>query len=125
MKEEKRNYSAKEVLEEMIERAKENGYTHNYIILEESENYILVGEKYEDEGIARIDLQVVHAIKNGDKVVSVYVNQNYKGGIKNADLNWCAIGSTTPEVAREYAKQINNAADFVELINGKDYSDRF
>lgn len=83
-----------------------------------TDDYILAAVKGDDGGIW---LRVFNSPQND---VSVYIQQGKKVNVTYAQVNWKAIGSVSPEEAKEYAQQINNAADFASQITGKDFTDK-
>ena len=81
-----------------------------------TDDYVLAAVKGDD---GEIWLRVLNSPQND---VSVYIQQGKKVNVTYAQVNWKAIGSVSPEEAKEYAQQINNAADFASQITGKDFT---
>lgn len=81
-----------------------------------TDDYVLAAVKRDD---GEIWLRVFNSPQND---VSVYIQQGKKVNVAYAQVNWKAIGSVSPEEAKEYAQQINNAADFASQITGKDFT---
>lgn len=120
---ERRNYTAREVMELELKEYHENKKEFDFKVLEETNNYILIGYVNDDD---LITLHVVEGRVNGERLnVNLYLNQNYKGKINTAQVSWYAIGSVFANEAKENAQQILDAANFAELISGKDYGKYF
>jgi len=86
-------------------------------VLAETDYYMLTGSvDSEDPNI--INLSVIGSYRR----VQVFIDQDYKGKVESAKVNWSAIGSVGIEEAREFMKHIDDAIKFIEEIDGKDFA---
>ena len=54
--------------------------------------------------------------------VTVYINQDYKGKVKSAEISWSSIGSVNVDKTEEFMNHLQSAIEFVKQIDGKDFS---
>lgn len=94
-------------------------------ILAETDNYILIGSVNEKENENDPDMIHLDVLGGSYRNVDVYIDQNYKGKVTSAKVNWSAIGSVGVETAEEFVKHINDALKLIKEIDGKDYSSEF
>lgn len=115
----KEDYTAREHLEDALQRyAQEDGESYDVQTLVETPNFILTGRR-DKENPTDIYLQVWSGSYDN---VTVYINQDYKGKVKLAEINWSAIGSVDVDKTKEFINHLQSAIEFVEQINGKDFS---
>lgn len=113
------SFTARENFEAYMKRYKENGTDVSGIkVLAENPDFILTGSKNEDNG-NRIYLDIT---TGSYRYVEVFLDQNYKGKIDSAKINWSAIGSVDIAETEEFIKHLQLAIDFCKEIDGKDYS---
>lgn len=87
-------------------------------VLAENEDFILTGAR-DEEYPSRIYLQVT---SGSYRNVEVFIDQNYKGKVDKAEINWSALGSVDVSETEEFIKHLQLAIDFCKEIDGKDYS---
>ena len=116
-------YSAEEAYEAGLKRRQENGADCSGIrLLVKTDNYVLSGNKDED---GQIYLAIHESSDAEDYGIKVYIDQDYKGRVEKAQVNWAAIGSVDADRATDFAKKISAAAAFARIIDGKDFSSKF
>ena len=116
-----KNYSAREVFEMAKERRVQNGKNPEDIkIAAENDLFILSATKMDDTDI-------VLNIHNGglDYNVWISLDQDYRGKVLSAKVGWPSIGAVSSKEAVEFAELLTKAAEFAEMIDGKDYSHLF
>ena len=115
----KEDYTAREHLEATLQKyTQEDGESYDVQTLVETPNFILTGRR-DKENPTDIYLQVWSGSYDN---VTVYINQDYKGKVKLAEINWSAIGSVDVDKTKEFINHLQSAIEFVEQINGKDFS---
>lgn len=87
-------------------------------VLAENEDFILTGAR-DEEYPSRIYLQVT---SGSYRNVEVFIDQNYKGKVDKAEINWSALGSVDVSETEEFIKHLQLAIEFCKEIDGKDYS---
>lgn len=87
-------------------------------VLAENEDFILTGAR-DEEYPSRIYLQVT---TGSYRNVEVFIDQNYKGKVDKAEINWSALGSVDVSETEEFIKHLQLAIEFCKEIDGKDYS---
>lgn len=87
-------------------------------VLTENEDFILTGAR-DEEYPSRIYLQVT---SGSYRNVEVFIDQNYKGKVDKAEINWSALGSVDVSETEEFIKHLQLAIEFCKEIDGKDYS---
>ena len=113
------DYTAREHLEATLQKyTQEDGESYDVQTLVETPNFILTGRR-DKENPTDIYLQVWSGSYDN---VTVYINQDYKGKVKSAEINWSAIGSVGIEETEEFMNHLNDAIEFVKQIDGKDFS---
>lgn len=73
----------------------------------------------DEENPDRIHLDVT---SGSYRRVEVFIDQDYKGKVESAKINWSAIGSVGIEETEEFMRHLNDAIEFVKQIDGKDFS---
>ena len=87
-------------------------------VLAETDNFLLAGSR-DEERPTMIHLEVwTGSYRN----VEVFIDQDYKGKVESAKINWSAIGSVGIEETEEFMNHLNGAIEFVKQIDGKDFS---
>ena len=97
-------------------------------VLAETENYMLTGTKIYDEDYGKNLYNFnIHTTKYDIKFIpEVFMEINYtRGIIEKAQINWSAYGSVDFSEAEEFKKNLEEAIEFVKMINGKDFSKEF
>lgn len=115
------DYTAREAFDANMKRYLSNGEgrTENDIkVLAETRDYILTGAT-DEENPDRIYLDVT---SGSYRRVEVFIDQDYKGKVESAKINWSAIGSVGIEETEEFMNHLNDAIEFVKQIDGKDFS---
>ena len=115
------DYTAREAFDANMKRYLSNGEgrTENDIkVLAETRDYILTGAT-DEENPNRIYLDVT---SGSYRRVEVFIDQDYKGKVESAKINWSAIGSVGIEETEEFMRHLNGAIEFVKQIDGKDFS---
>lgn len=115
------DYTAREAFDANMKRYLSNGEgrTENDIkVLAETRDYILTGAT-DEENPNRIYLDVT---SGSYRRVEVFIDQDYKGKVESAKINWSAIGSVGIEETEEFMRHLNDAIEFVKQIDGKDFS---
>ena len=87
-------------------------------VLAQNEDFILTGAR-DEEYPSRIYLQVT---SGSYRNVEVFIDQNYKGKVDKAEINWSALGSVGVLETEEFIKHLQLAIEFCKEIDGKDYS---
>lgn len=115
----KEDYTAREHLEATLQKyTQEDGESYDVQTLVETPNFILTGRR-DKENPTDIYLQVWSGSYDN---VTVYINQDYKGKVKSAEISWSSIGSVDVDKTKEFINHLQSAIEFVEQINGKDFS---
>lgn len=117
----KEEYTARDEFEAGMKRYLSNGEGRSeddIKVLAETDNYILMGS-VDSENPNMIHLEV---LSGSYRRVEVFIDQDYKGKVESAKVNWSAIGSVGVEEAEEFANHLNDALEFIKEIDGKDYS---
>lgn len=118
------DYTAREAFDASMKRylANGEGRTEDDIkVLVETDNYILTGTT-DEEKPDRIYLDVT---TGSYRTVEVFIDQDYRGKVESAKVNWSAIGSVGVKEAEEFVNHINDALEFIKQIDGKDFSSEF
>lgn len=115
MKEVRKTWTAREELEARLERANENVRDRIKIVVE-TKNYIVVKETSES-----IYLHVIKGHTENDFLPEIYINQDYKGLCKKAEINWAAFGSKDIEKTQEFIENLQEAIEVVKMIDGKQF----
>lgn len=124
MEEVKKNYLAKEVLEARLEKYSEKDKAYIKVVAETA-HYILTATKREEEGINIINLSITKGRTDDHMLPDVFIEQDYKGTCKIAQINWAAYGDCTAEETQDFINYLQEAVCFVRQINGKDFSKVF
>jgi len=119
MKEVKKVWSAKEELEARLERYDE-AKKANIKILAETKNYIAIIAKGEC-----INISIIKGRTENDFLPDIYIEQDYKGFCKKAQINWAAYGSQDLIHTQEFINNLQEAIQIVEKIDNKDFSNIF
>lgn len=120
-KELKEGFTAREQLEATLQKyTQEDGESYNVQTLVETPDFILTGRR-DEENPTGIYLQVWSGSYD---YVTVYINQDYKGKVKSAEINWSAIGSVDVDKTEEFINHLQSAIEFVKQIDGKDFSNK-
>ena len=117
------DYTARQAFDADMKRylSKGEGRTENDIkVLAETTDYILTGTT-DEENPDRIYLDVT---SGSYRRVEVFIDQDYRGKIESAKINWSAIGSVGIEETEEFMNHLNDAIEFVKQIDGKDFSSK-
>lgn len=115
--------SVKDIINEHIRKAKENGVI--YAPLYVTDDYALC--YYKGKYGSRLQVEVSEDVHNSN--ITVYIDDNADSNkgeatkVVSAKVNWPSIGATSSEEAVDFANQLKTAADFANAINGKDFSD--
>lgn len=115
------DYTAREAFDADMKRylSKGEGRTENDIkVLAETTDHILTGA-IDAENPDRIYLDVT---SGSYRRVKVFIDQDYRGKVDSAKINWSAIGSVGIEETEEFMNHLNDAIEFVKQIDGKDFS---
>lgn len=113
------DYTAREHLEDALQRyAQEDGEDYDVQTLVETPDFILTGRR-DKENPTDIYLQVWSGSYDN---VTVYINQDYKGKVKSAEISWSSIGSVNVDKTEEFMNHLQSAIEFVKQIDGKDFS---
>lgn len=118
------DYTAREAFDADMKRylSRGEGRTENDIkVLAETTDYILTGAT-DEENPDRIYLDVT---SGSYRRVEVFIDQDYRGKVKSAKVNWSAIGSVGVEEAEDFMKHIDDAVKFIKEIDGKDFASEF
>lgn len=114
-------YTARDYFEANMKRYLDGGDDRkedDIKVLAENEDFILTGAR-DEEYPNRIYLQVTSGSYNN---VEVFIDQNYKGKVDKAEINWSALGSVGVSETEEFIKHLQLAIEFCKEIDGKDYS---
>lgn len=60
---------------------------------------------------------VTHVKINNKEWINVYPPYDFIDEFYPAKVNWCAIGESTPEITREFAEGLKQAADIADRLN--------
>lgn len=115
------DYTAREAFDANMKRYLSNGEgrTENDIkVLAETRDYILTGATDEENP----DIIHLDVTSGSYRRVEVFIDQDYKGKVESAKINWSAIGSVGIEETEEFMRHLNDAIEFVKQIDGKDFS---
>lgn len=117
----KEEYTARDEFDAQMKKYLANGEGRSeddIKVLAETPNYILTGivSIYDPN---RIYLDVT---SGSYREVEVFIDQDYRGKVESAKVNWFAIGSVGVKEAEEFANHLNDAIEFVKQIDGKDFS---
>lgn len=112
-------YTAREVFDAHMSKRSEEDKA-NIKVVSETEHYLLtVARNKENDGF----YLAVTTGKTDDRMLpDVYIEQDYKGVCKTAQINWGAFGSCTAEETKQFIQYLIEATEFVESISGKDFS---
>lgn len=117
----KEAHTAREFLDASLERMRNNGKDTDAIkVLVETDGYILTGYR-DPEKEGRIYLDITTG-SSEHRLPDVYIDQDYKGKVESAKVNWGAWGSQPAEVAESFIADLQKAIEFVKAIDGKDFS---
>ena len=114
-------YTARDYFEANMKRYLDGGDNRkedDIKVLAENEDFILTGAR-DEEYPSRIYLQVT---SGSYRNVEVFIDQNYKGKVDKAEINWSALGSVDVSETEEFIKHLQLAIEFCKEIDGKDYS---
>ena len=114
-------YTARDYFEANMKRYLDGGDDRkedDIKVLAENEDFILTGAR-DEEYPSRIYLQVT---SGSYRNVEVFIDQNYKGKVDKAEINWSALGSVGVLETEEFIKHLQLAIEFCKEIDGKDYS---
>lgn len=114
-------YTARDYFEANMKRYLDGGDDRkedDIKVLAENEDFILTGAR-DEEYPSRIYLQVT---SGSYRNVEVFIDQNYKGKVDKAEINWSALGSVDVSETEEFIKHLQLAIEFCKEIDGKDYS---
>lgn len=114
-------YTARDYFEANMKRYLDGGDDRkedDIKVLAENEDFILTGAR-DEEYPSRIYLQVT---TGSYRNVEVFIDQNYKGKVDKAEINWSALGSVDVSETEEFIKHLQLAIEFCKEIDGKDYS---
>lgn len=120
----KEEYTARDEFEAGMKRYLSNGEGRSeddIKVLAETDNYILMGS-VDSEDPNMIHLEV---LSGSYRRVEVFIDQDYKGKVESAKVNWSAIGSVGVEEAEDFMKHIDDAVKFIKEIDGKDFASEF
>ena len=120
----KEEYTARDEFEAGMKRYLSNGEGRSeddIKVLAETDNYILMGS-VDSENPNMIHLEV---LSGSYRRVEVFIDQDYKGKVESAKVNWSAIGSVGVEEAEDFMKHIDDAVKFIKEIDGKDFAPEF
>lgn len=120
----KEEYTARDEFEAGMKRYLSNGEGRSeddIKVLAETDNYILMGS-VDSENPNMIHLEV---LSGSYRRVEVFIDQDYKGKVESAKVNWSAIGSVGVEEAEDFMKHIDDAVKFIKEIDGKDFASEF
>ena len=120
----KEEYTARDEFEAGMKRYLSNGEGRSeddIKVLAETDNYILMGS-VDSENPNMIHLEV---LSGSYRIVEVFIDQDYKGKVESAKVNWSAIGSVGVEEAEDFMKHIDDAVKFIKEIDGKDFAPEF
>lgn len=115
MKEVRKTWTAREELEARLERTSEERRAKIEVLVE-TKNYIVVKET--DECVF---LSVIKGHTENDFLPEIYINQNYKGLCKKAEINWAAFGSKDIKKTQEFIENLQEAIEVVKMIDGKQF----
>lgn len=118
----KEDYTARERFDSVMKKYVDNGgerSTDDITVLAETDNFLLAGSR-DEERPTMIHLDVWTGSYDS---VEVFIDQDYKGRVQSAKINWAAIGSVGIEETEEFINHLNDAIEFVKQIDGKDFSD--
>lgn len=118
----KEDYTARERFDSVMKKYVDNGgerSTDDITVLAETDNFLLAGSR-DEERPTMIHLDVWTGSYDS---VEVFIDQDYKGRVQSAKINWSAIGSVGIEETEEFINHLNDAIEFVKQIDGKDFSD--
>lgn len=114
-------YTARDYFEANMKRYLDDGDDRkedDIKVLAENEDFILTGAR-DEEYPSRIYLQVTSGSYDS---VEVFIDQNYKGKVDKAEINWSALGNVDVSETEEFIKHLQLAIEFCKEIDGKDYS---
>lgn len=114
--------TAREAFERQLAKYKGKRNIDDIKVVAETDDYLLTATK-DDENPKMINLSITTSSDSYEKGIQVYIDQDYKGKVEKAKVNWSAIGSVSADEAEAYGKSIIAAAEFCKEIEGKDYSD--
>lgn len=57
--------------------------------------------------------------------VQIYRTDKYGAKTMTFGVNWCAIGTTSPEGTLEFAERLKRAAEIAQILNEQEYSRNF
>lgn len=113
------DYTAREHLEAALQKyAQEDGENYDVQTLVETPDFILTGKKDK----LNINDIYLHVWSGSYDNVTVYINQDYKGKVKSAEISWSSIGSVNVDKTEEFMNHLQSAIEFVKQIDGKDFS---
>lgn len=118
----KEGFTARERFDSVMKKYVDNGgerSTDDITVLAETDNFLLAGSR-DEERPTMIHLDVWTGSYDS---VEVFIDQDYKGRVQSAKINWSAIGSVGIEETEEFINHLNDAIEFVKQIDGKDFSD--
>ena len=115
------DYTARENFDSAMKKYVDKGGERSIddvTVLAETDNFLLAGSR-DEERPTMIHLEVwTGSYRN----VEVFIDQDYKGKVESAKINWSAIGSVGIEETEEFMNHLNDAIEFVKQIDGKDFS---
>ena len=117
----KEDYTARENFDATMKRYIDRGGERSIddiAVLAETDNFLLTGSR-DEERPTMIHLEVW---PGSYRNVEVFIDQDYKGKVDKAEINWSALGSVSVSEAEEFIKHLQLAIEFCKEIDGKDYS---
>lgn len=111
----RKTWTAKEELEARLEKYSEEKRAKIKVIAE-TKNYIVI--KATDECVY---LSVIKGRTENDFLPDIYIQQDYKGLCKKAQINWSACGSQDIEMVQEFIENLQEATEVVKMIDGKQF----
>ena len=115
----KKAWSAKEELEARLTKYDEREKA-NIKILAETKNYIAIIAKGEC-----INISIIKGKTENDFLPDIYIEQDYKGFCKKAQINWSAYGSQDLISTQEFMDNLQEAITIAQKIDNKDFSNMF
>lgn len=117
----KEGYTAREQFEKSMEKYKDDD-KRKIKVVAETEHYLLTVAKRDEEGYSIINLTVRKGSTDDHMLPDVFIEQDYKGTCKSAQINWGAYGSCDIVETLTFIKYLTEATDFCSQIEGKDFS---
>lgn len=113
------SYTAREAFNARMSKRSEEDKA-NIKVVAETEHYLLtVAKNKEDDGFY---LSITTGKTDDHMLPDVFIEQDYKGTCKAAQINWGAYGSCNVTETLTFIKYLTEATDFCSQIEGKDFS---